>query len=923
MNHQRHLLILCLLASSLALSGCGGQSPDSLVASAKTYLAKNDRNAAIIQLKTALQKDPQHAQARFLLGQALLATGDASGASAELRRALDLHYSTAVVLPVLARAMLGEGHVKPLVDQYAGVDLPDPAAAADLKTSVAIAYADLGNTTQADAAISAALKAAPDFAPALILRAQMLARGGDADAALKAIDAVLQKYPGQANAWQLKGDLLYLGKGDSVAALQAYRQALVVKKDLLAAHTAIISVYFSKNDIAAAQKQLEEARKFFPNQPQIKYFDALLALQRHDLVKARQLAQELLRLAPDYARALQLAGAVEYERGSFGQAEKYLTQALQRAPDNLPARRMLAQTYLRSGQSDKALATLLPVVEKGAPDAEAFSLIGEAYLQSGDTIKAQDYYSRAAKLNPKDVKSRTALALTHLSSGNADAAFSELQNIAAGDHGTTADLALISALIQRNELDKALSAVDALEKKQPDKPLAASLRGKIQLSRRDFTGARKSFERAVAIDPAYFPAVDSLAALDVAAGKIDDAKSRFDKLLALEPSNYRALLAIAGLRATAGGSKEEVTELINKAIKLNPTQVAPRLVLVDQYIKGKDLARALTAVQDALAAIPDNPQLLQAQGQVLVLSKEYNQAISAYTKLATLLPQSPYPQLLLADVHMALKDNDMARQSLKRALAVAPDNLQAQRNLVALELAAGRSQEALAVAREVQKQRSDEGIGYLFEGDIDVSLKNLDAAAEAYRAGLKKRKSTDLAVKLHSVLLTGGHRADADKFSAGWMKEYPKDAAFLFHLGDVALAQGNYAQAETYYVDVVQLRPDDAPALNNAAWVASKLKKPGAVAYAEKANSLRPGQPLLMDTLAMVLADDHQYERAVKVQRSAMELQPQNPALRLTLAKIYIQSGDKVRAKDELEKLSAIGPKFSGHDEVNQLMKSL
>ena len=445
MNHHRHLLILCLLASSLAMSGCGGQDPDSLVASARTYLAKNDKNAAIIQLKTALQKNPQHAQARFLLGQVLLASGDPSGAAAELRRALDLHHPTAVVLPVLARAMVAEGQAKKLVDQYAAVDLPDPAAAADLKTSIAVAYADIGDTPHAQVALATALKAAPDFAPALIVQAQLLARGGDAGAALKVIDKVLQKNPGQADAWQLKGDLLYLGQGDSAAALEAYRQALVVKKDLLAAHTAIISVYFANNDIVAAQKQLEEARKYFPNHPQIKYFDALLALQRHDLVKARQLAQELLRLAPDYARALQLAGTVEYERGSFGQAEKYLSQALQRAPNNRPARRLLAQTYLRSGQPDKALATLLPVVEQGVPDAQAFSLVAEAYLQTGDTGKAQAYYSRAAQLNPKDVKSRTALALTHLSGGSADAAFSELQSIAAGDSGTTADLALGAA----------------------------------------------------------------------------------------------------------------------------------------------------------------------------------------------------------------------------------------------------------------------------------------------------------------------------------------------------------------------------------------------------------------------------------------------------------------------------------------------
>ena len=50
--------------------GCA-DDPEALVASAKALLAKNDNSAAIIQLKNALQKDPDIAEARFLLGKAL------------------------------------------------------------------------------------------------------------------------------------------------------------------------------------------------------------------------------------------------------------------------------------------------------------------------------------------------------------------------------------------------------------------------------------------------------------------------------------------------------------------------------------------------------------------------------------------------------------------------------------------------------------------------------------------------------------------------------------------------------------------------------------------------------------------------------------------------------------------------------------
>ena len=62
------------LILTLLLAACGGESPESLIASSKAYMAKNDTKAAVIQLKNALQQNPTLAEARFLLGSALLET---------------------------------------------------------------------------------------------------------------------------------------------------------------------------------------------------------------------------------------------------------------------------------------------------------------------------------------------------------------------------------------------------------------------------------------------------------------------------------------------------------------------------------------------------------------------------------------------------------------------------------------------------------------------------------------------------------------------------------------------------------------------------------------------------------------------------------------------------------------------------------
>src|SRR6476620_7862733 len=95
---------LAVLAA-VCLVGCAPDKPEALIASAKEYLARNDRNAAVIQLKNALQKNPDLGEARFLLGKALLENGDMAAAEKELTKANELRYPFDQLAPVLARAI--------------------------------------------------------------------------------------------------------------------------------------------------------------------------------------------------------------------------------------------------------------------------------------------------------------------------------------------------------------------------------------------------------------------------------------------------------------------------------------------------------------------------------------------------------------------------------------------------------------------------------------------------------------------------------------------------------------------------------------------------------------------------------------------------------------------------------------------------
>ena len=110
---------ISLLLVVLVLSACGRDDPQAMVASAKAYLAKNDPNAAIVQLKNALQQAPNNAEARLLLARALLDGGDVVGAETELRKAIELKAPEDEALPLLARVLLQQREMQKMTSELA------------------------------------------------------------------------------------------------------------------------------------------------------------------------------------------------------------------------------------------------------------------------------------------------------------------------------------------------------------------------------------------------------------------------------------------------------------------------------------------------------------------------------------------------------------------------------------------------------------------------------------------------------------------------------------------------------------------------------------------------------------------------------------------------------------------------------------
>ena len=923
MQYKLRHRLLCLVTVVVQVSACGSDSEDSLLASAQKYSGKREYTAAVIELKRALQKDPNSGRVRLALGKTLLDSGDPVAAEVELRKALEAGADEKSVLPVLAHAMLFLGQPSKLVAQFGSTTLPDPAAQAELKTWLAAAHGQQGDVTKAREEVAAALQMQPQYAPAVMVQARLNAMSGDVDAALRRLDEYLVQHPDDEDVGLAKGYLLWFGKHDTVAALEAQRKVLAAHPGSVAAQAEIVSLLFREGKTAESRQQFDLLKRSAPNNPQTIYFEAQFAYLDRNYRRAREILDPLLKALPDHLLALELAAATEYQLGHDEQVQVYAKRALKQMPGLGLSSRLLAMTALRAGLPADALQALAPLTSGENADAESLALAGNAYLQSGDVKKADLAFRQAAERAPGNPKVRTQAALAMFDSGRSEAALRELEAVAAADQGPQADLALVSARIAQQDLRGALKAIDALQPKMPGQPLPEQLRGQVLVAMRDADGARRSFEAARAKNAAYFPAVAALATMDMAQGKNDAARQRLTDFLVAQPKSSSAMIMLGEVLLASGAAPQQAVDQMSKAVGADPGSRAAHLALIRLNLQLGNNAAALSAARAAEAALPDDPAIQQALGQTQLLSGNAEQALSTFRKIAASQPRDAQAQMNLAEAYVAAKDAGGAGLALKRALELDPARDDARRGLAMLALQQKHPDEALAITREMQKLRPQGALGYGAEGDIQAQQRNWAAAALAYRTALRYSEASEAAIKLHVALRAAGKRAEADQVAADWEKRRPKDPAFRYYLGDVAMQAKDYGAAEGHYRAVLASQPRNALAMNNIAWLMVQRAEPGALQMAQQADVVMPDRAPILDTLAMAQAAAGKLSDAIQTQQRAVTRSPQDPGLKLKLARYLVKAGRRDEARTQLDALAVLGDGFHGHAEVTELLRSM
>jgi putative PEP-CTERM system TPR-repeat lipoprotein len=922
MKLRYRICTILIALAVLALAGCGKDDPTAFVASAKSYLAKNEYEAGIIQLKSALQIAPDNAEARILYGKALLDTGRPAAAETEIRKAIELKYPEDETYPLLARAMVDQNAYAKVVAELADRKLGNPRAQAGLQTQVASAYLALGEVAKANEAIQAALVAVPGDARALTIQARLAALENDLPQALKLIDSAIAVAPNNAQALVVKAGFEN-AQGRRGEAIKTLERAVEVSGGSLGARYALASMLIESGQLDNAAVQVDAMKKMSPLEFRTLYTDALISYSRGDAAHARDAIQKVLSVNPDNLQSIYLSGLIDMKLGSYASAEDSLRKVVARASDDVTPMRALAVLYMRTGRTTQGIETLEEALTRAPDNPVLLQAAGEANLAAGNAAKAAKYYERASALDKGNMASKIRLAQVKYAAGEPGQAFKELESLSGADQSQyQADLALIAAHLRRGEFDKALAAVATLEKKQPNNPLTYNVKGAAYAGMHDNKNARASFEKALDVQPGYFPAARNLALLDVQEQKAEDARKRYEAMLVKDPKNEQLLLGLAELLVISGRSPDEVRATIDRAIAAAPKSVRPHLALINYYGNLRDAKAGLDAAKAAQAAFPDNTQILEAVGAAQRAAGQTDDALATFKRLVQLQPQNAMASMRLADVQVAQKDYTAAIATLRKVVSIEPDQSRALVAMAKTYVMSGHPEDAIAEARKQQKDRPKRAMGYALEGEVLMSQQKWQLAAAAYRDALAREPIPMLAVRRYEALQMVG-AADASAFAATWTREHPTDVTLVIFLGQQSLARKDYRGAITNYQAAVKVDPDNPVVLNNLAWALAETGDPKAREYASAAYRQAPFNPNVIDTLGWAEVQSGDAKKGVELLRAASNLAPSNVNIQLHLAKGLIKTGDKAGAKKALEPLAKLSEGSPVRAEADKLLSGL
>ena len=678
-----HRCLLAVFAATSLTVACAGseQAARRFVEAGDGYAAADRHDAAVIEYRNAIRKQPTWAAAYTKLGDAYAEQGKSEEAYRAYCNAIDLNPEDGHARVEAGRLLLSAGRFdEALVRAVQTLERDEQNVDAQMLSGRALTK--LRRHDEAIAQLEAAV-AVDHRPPAYAALGDAKLAAGDSAGAEDAYRTGVSRAPRSVEARVALAHYLSATARPAEAESQL-REAVAANPASELANRAAATFYISSGRAGAAEPYFKTAAAQ-PNQKMkstLALADYYSSAQRYDDAR---MVLERVTSGPMATAAKVRRAAIELETGSLADARRLIDGVLKKRP-SADALAVDAQLLVLEGKPDAALTAARAAIDLDPTVAAAHYVIGSIELDRSHFELAERAFREVLRQNRLTALTLLQLARVRLATGDAGEAV-EFAERAGPELG--ARLTLAKALIADGQTARARSELAQLEATHPESPEPAILLGSLELDGGAFPAARahaaraltiapgatdalrlaaraalladdrpaaeQYLDRAVASDPASFDSHAMLADLYASRGELDRARTTLEQFVARQPDAAAPLTAL-GIVLEAAGRPDEARARYEQALTIDPAEPIASNNLARLYAADEDrLDRAIELARTAVVRLPDDPDVHDTLGWVAFRAGRLSLAASELERAVALDAKNPTFQGHLADVKRAIE----------------------------------------------------------------------------------------------------------------------------------------------------------------------------------------------------------------------------------------------------------------------------
>ena len=699
-------------------------------------------------------------------------------------------------------------------------------------------------------------------------------------------------------------------------AVLEFRNALQIDNNLAAAHWGLARAYEQLGRAGELIEELQVAAKLDPSnaEARVKLANAYL------LAYGKNKNQELLAAADQYAKEILahdarnpdghiLLANVTFLKGgpdAVKQAEQKIKEAVALDPRRVESHIGLAKFYLLTNRPQEAEATYRAAISLNDRSSVAHYEFARFLVQTGRSEQAEAEFRRAVEVDPENRDVHWMLASYYLVNKQYEKAEAAYKNWAQLDWDKPegkSRLADYYATVGR--YDDAAKLYEEVVKAAPDYSRGRYRLGEISLQRGDAAGAEAQVNELLKTNQRDMNALFLRARLHLGADRWKKAGEDLKAVLEQDPRNRLGLYFMSEA-LYRDGQLEQARAKAGELERFHPDFLPARLLQVQIGLDSGDYDSARRLAEDLLKRLQETapggeqtPQLLAdvrtnahiLRGKAGLALRQHGPARADFEAARAAAPNSVLPYVNLADVAFAEGKREEAWQHLERALSIDRNHFQALNGLIRLGAETRRLEEVRGrLEQAAAGQPRNAPLLYLL--------------GQSYRYG-NDQQPPDV------------QRAEAAMRRA--VEADPDYVAAYSALGEIYFSSNQADRAIAEYQKVAERRPDSVDAIVKIGLIESgRQNLDAAEQYYRRVLSIKPGEPVASNNLAMLYADHGRGngDEAVRLAQDVARRFPNEPGFADTLGWVYHRKGLHGAAVEQLQRAVAGAAKAGGDNSL-------